>query len=1196
MCARASRKEAYSAKGYTLFDHRGNLNMDGARPYLEALYQKETGKAKANLQDKAGEEWLGEYIDTISGGNFTRSLFAGTTNTGAHKYVAATPENIVKEMRKEMREGGMVRGPSEAIGKIRPPLRTLSAVRKTASERVKGRPADEVPMPNEAAEELSDVTFEYAPTVREGIGSSWGSDWAAAETIVDRLVEAKGNPQRAVDIIKREFPNVGPPPEGWVGRMQGVIDKTLNAPLPFLEAKPMRVVPMEDVAAVVVPKVFPKSVRAELEARGIEVRTKRADMSDEELAEMQSVESALFQREEGKQPAEQPAAPGKARIKLQRRFSEAQGKVRDDIERIGRDVFGKGFGVEVAERITAPDGDLASGAYDPMSRIAYVAMRSEEGGMTGALYHEGLHHLRNMGAFSDAKGEPNAAWKTLERQAVKDWRARYEIDQRYAGDVAGMDPEAAERMMTEEAIAEALADYQTRGKETGFGPTVRAALDRILNFFKRMANGLRGRGFDTWESIFEGDVATGKAGKRADAGTAQKAEVDRYLMTAWHGSPHKFDKFSTEAIGTGEGAQVYGHGLYFAERKGVAEWYQKKFESQNPPTLRVHGEEVDSEQHATILRLKDMVDSGDVSSAEFMSEVRRISENARSRLGKGRVFMEGAPPTEEFVSLWESITAPGDVEVERKSASLYKVDLAPAEDEYLLWDKQLSEQSAKVREALRDMGRVPTNEDVTLHDKGLQEEVRTGATTPEAARDRLIGESRALPEGTDERLDNTDDINALHDAISDADRVGTGESIYRDVSDEEFSNDDQEASNAMLRAGIRGIKYADATSRGKDEQSHNYVIFDDADVSIEDVLLQRGKDSPKANKDAFDAAASRYAGVDLRGIHEAVIKDKDRMGGLAETIKTQIKGVESIRHENVEVMDVMDQKDVAYQMRMLAPSLVSSRNHKAVNEVFQDGIISSEKESNWTKRWNKRFDRATKDLSEDEFADLSGVLFLGDADQHVFSEEELRDQLKVSKKTRTAYRKVRIIFDKLGTMVDNHNRSMILPLLTRRTQLVRRMAAARGMDLKEFRELFNKRAKLIEQQRNGEGDPEVLADAIDEATEALHGKAAEDLRRTATERGRSPAEAKQDAADYETTSTEADVAQGRIGNNTIKTRKGYVPHKFFGQWRILDRLARMRTAIRSGSMWPESTDSGSHATMQFAPQPTWLAMARTPVS
>lgn len=43
----------------------------------------------------------------------------------------------------------------------------------------------------------------------------------------------------------------------------------------------------------------------------------------------------------------------------------------------------------------------------------------------------------------------------------------------------------------------------------------------------------------------------------------------------YHGSPHKFDQFSSSKIGTGEGATAYGHGLYFAESRDVAEAYKK---------------------------------------------------------------------------------------------------------------------------------------------------------------------------------------------------------------------------------------------------------------------------------------------------------------------------------------------------------------------------------------------------------------------------------------------------------------------------------------------------------------------------------------------------------------------------------------------------------------------------------------------
>jgi len=47
-------------------------------------------------------------------------------------------------------------------------------------------------------------------------------------------------------------------------------------------------------------------------------------------------------------------------------------------------------------------------------------------------------------------------------------------------------------------------------------------------------------------------------------------------MAAWHGSPYEFDKFTTEKIGTGEGAQAFGWGLYFTDLKDIAKLYAKK--------------------------------------------------------------------------------------------------------------------------------------------------------------------------------------------------------------------------------------------------------------------------------------------------------------------------------------------------------------------------------------------------------------------------------------------------------------------------------------------------------------------------------------------------------------------------------------------------------------------------------------------
>lgn len=45
-------------------------------------------------------------------------------------------------------------------------------------------------------------------------------------------------------------------------------------------------------------------------------------------------------------------------------------------------------------------------------------------------------------------------------------------------------------------------------------------------------------------------------------------------IRAFHGSPFNFSRFDMSKIGAGEGAQAYGHGLYFAEAEDVARAYR----------------------------------------------------------------------------------------------------------------------------------------------------------------------------------------------------------------------------------------------------------------------------------------------------------------------------------------------------------------------------------------------------------------------------------------------------------------------------------------------------------------------------------------------------------------------------------------------------------------------------------------------
>ena len=59
-------------------------------------------------------------------------------------------------------------------------------------------------------------------------------------------------------------------------------------------------------------------------------------------------------------------------------------------------------------------------------------------------------------------------------------------------------------------------------------------------------------------------------GKMAGAGLGLAGALGQ---VAYHGSPHLFEKFAMSKIGTGEGAQAFGHGLYFAENPRVAKGY-----------------------------------------------------------------------------------------------------------------------------------------------------------------------------------------------------------------------------------------------------------------------------------------------------------------------------------------------------------------------------------------------------------------------------------------------------------------------------------------------------------------------------------------------------------------------------------------------------------------------------------------------
>ena len=141
-------------------------------------------------------------------------------------------------------------------------------------------------------------------------------------------------------------------------------------------------------------------------------------------------------------------------------------------------------------------------------------------------------------------------------------------------------------------------------------------------------------------------------------------------MTVWHGSPHKFDKFDMSKIGTGEGAQAYGHGLYMAESPEVASTY--KLAGSNGE-YKYAGKKVPN------------------SNERMRSAVHQLYQSGGDK--------EAAKRADASVSDIIDRINYSDIE---PIGFLYKTDIPDeAVARFLDWDKPLSEQAPEVQKALK---------------------------------------------------------------------------------------------------------------------------------------------------------------------------------------------------------------------------------------------------------------------------------------------------------------------------------------------------------------------------------------------------------------------------------------------------------------------------------------------------------------
>jgi hypothetical protein len=275
----------------------------------------------------------------------------------------------------------------------------------------------------------------------------------------------------------------------------------------------------------------------------------------------------------------------------------------------------------------------------------------------------------------------------------------------------------------------------------------------------------------------------------------------RQGIKAYHGSPYSFDRFSTEQIGTGEGAQAYGRGLYFAGNEKVAEGYR---DALGPKVA-----------------IRDAIQSGSFDDPRW-----RAAAAVSGQGGEGNALAilrdnveRGHSRSQEVI---DAIMDKSYKEIDLPKGSMYEVNLDVEPDELLDWDKPMAEQSALVKQAFNfDPPPKPnfTAKDVT----------ETGSSNPSYK--YSVGQFPAAAT-IEEALSAANKPVLMHTGP-------TGSVAYKKY-EQALSDPMSDPTGAITAAqnlqekGIKGIRYADAFTRHKtpDKRSMNYVIFDDRLITI----------------------------------------------------------------------------------------------------------------------------------------------------------------------------------------------------------------------------------------------------------------------------------------------------------------------------------------------------------------------------
>ena len=281
-------------------------------------------------------------------------------------------------------------------------------------------------------------------------------------------------------------------------------------------------------------------------------------------------------------------------------------------------------------------------------------------------------------------------------------------------------------------------------------------------------------------------------------------------IIAFHGSGADFDEFRLEMIGTGEGAQAYGYGLYFTDSEDIAKFYRDSI-GRGRSSIVYDGSSVKNAREVDGLTGREMVLDNIATEMAFFDQkpenvIAKKIKNLKQKIDDPVDISPYADDAEaqELADLIRQ-SAQRDLEIYESldpdkftRGKMYKVGLAPKPDELVDYDLSLNKQSEKIKKVLQP-----------FYEK--------------------YGVAK------------TADFGTLLSSVQST----------RTIPDDAFAE-------KLVEAGIPGIKYRAAGSRGANldaaDAEMNYVIFDDKAVNI---MEKYGIVGPVAVTAAGAAAVNR---------------------------------------------------------------------------------------------------------------------------------------------------------------------------------------------------------------------------------------------------------------------------------------------------------------------------------------------------